>query len=184
SRLPIERPSNLTARVNLVPVDTGASTGFRFWNSAEVGGVTWAEADSRAAIAFKPDLEFGTNTIRVRARDYFGNETVRTVGVRVSRDVTTDSVTVVPNPFSTNTAIRFDLRSPIAMQTVNLQVYDVRGNLVRSIRHPARIGSNTIVIDDRDDNGTILLQGSYYYRLFVGDGVNLDMRTGVILLIR
>lgn len=184
SRMPIIQSSNLTARVNLVPIDTGVTSGFRFWGSDEVGSVAWTSEYARAAIAFTPHLEFGTNTIRLRARDYFGNETVRTVGVRVSRDVATDSVTVAPNPFSENATIRFDLRSPILTQTIHLQVYDLRGQLVRSIRRPARIGMNAITIDDRDDNGSLLLQGSYYYRLFVGDEVNLDMRTGVIILVR
>jgi len=184
SRMPIIQSSNLTARVNLVPIDTGVTSGFRFWGSDEVGSVTWTSEYARAAIAFTPHLEFGTNTIRLRARDYFGNETVRTVGVRVSRDVATDSVTVAPNPFSENATIRFDLRSPILTQTIHLQVYDLRGQLVRSIRRPARIGMNAITIDDRDDNGSLLLQGSYYYRLFVGDEVNLDNRTGVIILVR
>lgn len=184
SGMPITQSANLSARVNLVPIDTTAVAGYRFWGSNDVQSAPWTTADARAVIDFTPELEFGSNTIRIRARDYFGNETIRTVGVRVNRDISADSVTVSPNPFSESATIHFELRSPVLSQTVQLQIYDVRGNLVRDIRRPARIGRNSITIDDRDNNGALLLQGSYYYRLFIGDEVNLDMRTGVILLLR
>ncbi|MFM2133493.1 MAG: hypothetical protein RL156_774, partial [Bacteroidota bacterium] len=39
-------------------------------------------------------------------------------------------------------------------------------------------------VDDRDDMGNLLMQGCYYYRLFTGEDVNLDMRTGVLILVR
>jgi hypothetical protein len=184
SRLIMDNAAGLTARVNLVPIDTAADALYSYRKLEELRTVPWAPAQAQEAITFSPQLEYGTNTIRIRARDYFGNESVRNVSVQVNRDVATDSVVVFPNPFTQTAAVRFDLRSPVLNQTVQLQMYDLRGNIVRSYRMLARLGSNTITVDDRDDMGNLLMQGCYYYRLFTGEDVNLDMRTGVLILVR
>jgi hypothetical protein len=180
----MDNAAGLTARVNLVPIDTAADALYSYRKLEELRTVPWAPAQAQEAITFSPQLEYGTNTIRIRARDYFGNESVRNVSVQVNRDVATDSVVVFPNPFTQTAAVRFDLRSPVLNQTVQLQMYDLRGNVVRSYRMLARLGSNTITVDDRDDAGNLLMQGCYYYRLFTGEDVNLDMRTGVLILVR
>jgi hypothetical protein len=179
SRLIMDNAAGLTARVNLVPIDTAADALYSYRKLEELRTVPWAPAQAQEAITFSPQLEYGTNTIRIRARDYFGNESVRNVSVQVNRDVATDSVVVFPNPFTQTAAVR-----PVLNQTVQLQMYDLRGNIVRSYRMLARLGSNTITVDDRDDMGNLLMQGCYYYRLFTGEDVNLDMRTGVLILVR
>jgi hypothetical protein len=184
SQLIMDNAAGLSARVNLVPIDTAADPYYSYRKLDELRTVPWAPAQAQEAITFSPQLEYGINTIRIRARDYFGNESVRNVSVQVNRDVATDSVVVFPNPFTQTAAVRFDLRSPVLNQTVQLQMYDLRGNVVRSYRMLARLGSNTITVDDRDDMGNLLMQGCYYYRLFTGEDVNLDMRTGVLILVR
>jgi lysophospholipase L1-like esterase len=69
----------------------------------------------------------------------------------------------VPNPFSPSTRIRFDL--PVEGD-VTLDVYDVRGRLVRRLLSsylPAR--EHDVTWDGRDERGRRVSSGAYLYRL-------------------
>ncbi|HEX5133608.1 MAG TPA: M6 family metalloprotease domain-containing protein [Candidatus Krumholzibacteria bacterium] len=70
-----------------------------------------------------------------------------------------------PNPFNPRTSIRFYLP---ARGPVELNVYDVRGALVRRLaRGSFDAGSQTLVWDGTDDAGRPVASGIYVYRLTV-----------------
>ena len=72
-----------------------------------------------------------------------------------------------PNPFNPQTVIRYELP---AASAVHLQVFDLRGRLVRSLRdggvEPA--GFRRAVWDGCDGSGRPLASGSYFCRLSAG----------------
>ena len=74
-----------------------------------------------------------------------------------------------PNPFNPATVIRYDLA---AAAKIDLRVYDVTGALVRVLedtrRGPGRYEASW---DGRDDNGTPVSSGVYFYRLTAGYSV-------------
>ncbi len=72
-----------------------------------------------------------------------------------------------PNPFSGETSIRFSLESP---QEVSLELFDLRGRLVRSFGNgnPRERGEHQIVWDGRDEQGRPLPSGVYFYKLKAG----------------
>ncbi|MBD3220424.1 type I pullulanase [bacterium] len=71
-----------------------------------------------------------------------------------------------PNPFNPTTEIRFDLAASDASAPVRLRVYDVRGQLVRTlVDAPRPAGVNTVVWDGRNDAGRPVASGVYVYRL-------------------
>jgi len=71
----------------------------------------------------------------------------------------------VPNPFSTRTQIRYQIGQE---GNVRLKVYDTQGRLVRSlVSGKQRPGSYTVVWDGRDEQGRIMANGIYFYRLDV-----------------
>jgi len=71
----------------------------------------------------------------------------------------------VPNPFSTRTQIRYQICQE---GNVRLKVYDTQGRLVRSlVSGKQRPGSYTVVWDGRDEQGRIMANGVYFYRLDV-----------------
>jgi hypothetical protein len=83
-----------------------------------------------------------------------------------------------PNPFNPQTEIRFDLP---ADTRVKLEVYDLGGHLVRTLRHevlPA--GRNAVKWDGRDDQGRELSSGAYFYRL----SGPVETLTGKMMLVR
>jgi len=85
---------------------------------------------------------------------------------------------VRPNPFKDRTEITFSTR---ATGEIALSIYDVRGSLIRSLasgRRPA--GTHSAVWDGRDDAGTLVPSGIYFYRLTA----DRDTRSGKLVLLR
>jgi len=75
----------------------------------------------------------------------------------------------VPNPFNPSTVIRYDLASP---SRVELQIYDLAGHLVQTLRsgdEPA--GRHEVSWQGRDASGRSLATGVYFYRLRAGNEV-------------
>jgi hypothetical protein len=83
-----------------------------------------------------------------------------------------------PNPFNPRTEIRFRM----AMDSVvALDVFDLRGRLVRRLVAGARpAGDHAVVWDGRDDDGRLVPSGTYFSRLRAR-GANL---TGKMVLVR
>jgi hypothetical protein len=74
-----------------------------------------------------------------------------------------------PNPFSSETTIRFDL--PRAGR-VKLSVYNVKGELISTIvDRQMTEGRKEMSWDARDDRGAAVASGIYFYRLSTGDSV-------------
>jgi hypothetical protein len=71
-----------------------------------------------------------------------------------------------PNPFSTSTAIRFEVPS---RQNVRLAVYTVDGRLVRILSSGPASGSRTLRWDGTDSHGNRLINGVYVCKLITGD---------------
>lgn len=75
----------------------------------------------------------------------------------------------VPNPFSSVTAIAFDLVRP---EDVTLSIYDLRGRQVRSLISGRRnAGSHLLIWNGSDDAGMQVGNGTYFYRLRAGAAV-------------
>jgi len=73
----------------------------------------------------------------------------------------------VPNPFNPETAIDYSLA---AVGPVSLQIYDVKGRLVRDLVEGVQsAGRHTATWDGKDGNGRELPTGVYFYRLKTGD---------------
>jgi hypothetical protein len=71
-----------------------------------------------------------------------------------------------PNPFNPSTTIRFSLEAP---QRVSLEIFNQKGQKVRILLDavlPA--GNHLSVWDGRDDNGSGVSSGIYYYRMRSG----------------
>ncbi len=71
-----------------------------------------------------------------------------------------------PNPFNPATTIAFSLAKN---SQVVLAIYDVRGALVRTLIDESRVaGGQRVVWDGKDDSGTDVASGVYFYRLSAG----------------
>lgn len=81
--------------------------------------------------------------------------------------VATRLVSNHPNPFNPSTTISFDLAAP---GSVNLQVFDASGRLVRVLASQVELpaGRNELDWDGRDEGGRPVAGGVYFYRLQAG----------------
>jgi hypothetical protein len=72
-----------------------------------------------------------------------------------------------PNPFNPRTTIVYELPYPVA---VTLEVFDLRGRLLRVLRQDAReeAGRHEVIWDGCDQQGSSLASGTYLYRLRAG----------------
>jgi len=78
-------------------------------------------------------------------------------------------MTAAPNPFNPRTVLSLEI-SESATTAVSLDIYDLRGRLVRSVlRGRAASGSTSLTWDGRDDAGRSLPGGTYLARLTGAD---------------
>jgi hypothetical protein len=78
-----------------------------------------------------------------------------------------------PNPFNPRTEIKFSLRQP---GTAQLQVFDVRGRMIKSLVDQALpAGEHSVSWNGVDHNDRPVATGVYFYRLFA-DGRTLTKR--------
>jgi len=74
-----------------------------------------------------------------------------------------------PNPFNPRTEVRFELAEATR---VRVQVYDLRGRLIRTLVDENRpSGAHAAIWDGTDNTGSTVASGSYFLRLIAGDRV-------------
>ncbi len=131
-----------------------------------------------SAVIASNSLPGGATTLWIRGRDAAGNwGAAEPLPVQVNgaaTDVDLDAQPVVsfsvdqnvPNPFVSNTRIRFALPESRA---VSLKVYNVEGRLVRTLAdraYPA--GRHELAWDGNDGTGSRVTSGVYFYRFSAG----------------
>ena len=84
----------------------------------------------------------------------------------------------MPNPFSDQTVIRFNLDKA---SNINVNIYDITGRLVRNLirNRTYPVGTNEIIWNGANDDGSKLSNGTYFYVLKTGD--SLEKRNLILL---
>ncbi len=124
-------------------------------------------------------LAFGTYEALIRIATNDPDEQVINVPVTLIVGNATDVETSVgmparfelaaprPNPFSKATTIRFAV--PTQGQEVTISIFDVSGRRVRGlVDGPQNAGYHTVGWDGRDDGGSAVTSGVYFYRMDAG----------------
>jgi len=115
----------------------------------------------------------GTQYVLLANGRYYRTETQKSTAVPAAYGLAQNR----PNPFNPETSIEFDLPKP---SSVTLRVYSAAGQLIRTIvdkEMPA--GSHTARWNARDDRGTPLPSGVYFYELRAG---TFEQKRRMILL--
>jgi hypothetical protein len=75
-----------------------------------------------------------------------------------------------PNPFNPYTTIQFSVAAELASAHVRLEIFNIRGQRVRTLVNDIKLpGHHSVVWDGRDDHGRSVGSGVYFYRLQAGD---------------
>ncbi|UCF79413.1 MAG: M20/M25/M40 family metallo-hydrolase [Candidatus Eiseniibacteriota bacterium] len=109
----------------------------------------------------------GRDTIRVIGEDDYGREEPGTVSVEDQTVRKYELSKNYPDPFNPSTLIRYELPLPCE---VSLQVFDVRGKLVKTLIDDWRPqGGHVAVWDGKNQAGVAVPSGVYFYRLRAAD---------------
>jgi hypothetical protein len=142
-------------------------------------------ATTNSAGAYSLNLPIGTYSVTASATS-FASVTIEDVLVSPNQNTTLNftlepssnedeviPVTVTalhgnyPNPFNPETTISYDIKDPT---NVRLDIYNVRGQLVRTLVNEQQSSARyRVVFDAKDRNGSPLSSGIYFYRLRAGD---------------
>jgi M6 family metalloprotease-like protein len=74
-----------------------------------------------------------------------------------------------PNPFNPTTSIRFTVSAGRSPLPTSLKIYNIRGQLVRTLVDEDKPGGDYLLLwDGRDDGGEAVPSGIYFYKLTAG----------------
>ncbi|MGE5179877.1 MAG: FlgD immunoglobulin-like domain containing protein [Bacteroidota bacterium] len=82
-----------------------------------------------------------------------------------------------PNPFNPQTTIRF---SSATAGKVTIRIFNVGGQLVRTLSTKADTGANEVRWNGRNDGGSQLASGVYFYKVKFADGTESGSRMALV----
>ncbi len=127
--------------------------------------------NSEAVINWTPTLDDGKHTVEVLAKDASGNFFDSTSSKTVFYVYNKADITNVynyPNPFQTETYFTFELRGLNVPEELYIKMYTIAGRLIKDIKIPSsqlQIGFNRIFWDGRDQDGDVVANGVYFYKI-------------------
>lgn len=162
SALPISDPSSVTLTLDGRRIVLGSFPDSLF--QAKMGS-------EKAEVVVRPMLQQGDHLLSVRVRDASGNF-ADTLGGQIRFRVELRSrilnVVNVPNPFRRETVFTFNLVGSGLPDELIIKIYSVAGRLLRELkffRSELRIGFNHIEWDGTDQDGSVVANGVYFYKV-------------------
>lgn len=137
--------------------------------------------DSRAVIIWKPTFEDGQHTLIITAKDSSNNyfdSTSYNINFDVYSNPDLRDIYNYPNPFKDDTYFTFELRGVVPPEEFRIKIFTVAGRLIREMNIPQpelRIGFNKILWDGRDQDGDLIANGIYFYKIICKQ--NNEIRT-------
>lgn len=134
--------------------------------------------DEFGTLAYKLyDLNEGEHVLTLRAWDIFNNSNTETIRFNVVKGkiISIENVSNYPNPMSDNTNFVFEHNQKDNEIDIEIRIYDVMGQLVRTIKESSygtTTRSNPIRWDGRADSGATLKSGVYMYNVRIKNAQN------------
>jgi hypothetical protein len=120
-------------------------------------------------------LSIGEHKVRVKAWDTHNNSVEQTIHFVIGEkaDLTIERAYAYPNPFSEKTSFTFGHNKSGENLTLELNIYNLAGTLVKTFSKQYRNSPSTIDYfdwDGSDNAGNSVQQGLYIYKLNLGSG--------------
>lgn len=171
-----------------------------FVNGAEVGANVKQKHDSEVADLdrnspkpkevsisgerlFKPELRSGENKLRIEFTDEQGVSYSDELTLLVGEESLARDLYNFPNPMKNETSFMFNVSGAEDPGKCFVKIFTSAGRLIKSITADARVGLNQIVWDGRDNDGDIVANGVYLYKLsFEGKSSNETATQKLVIL--
>ena len=115
------------------------------------------------------DIPDGEHQIKVTAYDIYGNKTTAIVNVRTTGELRMTDVMNCPNPMESDTFFTFNVSKSV--DEVKIMVFTASGRHIRTIEQRFLMsGYNEIHWDGLDDNGKLVANGVYLYKIIARSG--------------
>jgi hypothetical protein len=178
SLLPITDPTSVLVYLNeeLIPADTS------------IINYQFSETNPKVMVDFTPVLEDGEYALRVLWKNSGGN-IVDSSGVQkfflVSNEAKLLNVYNYPNPSSGETHFTFKLTQ--LPEEIRIKIFTIAGRLVREIKLTSaelKYDFNKIYWDGRDEDGDVLANGVYLYKVIMKVGEKSEEVTQKLAIVR
>lgn len=169
-----------------------------YFNDARVSFTPANMGNRTATIVFAPELPDGRDTLRVVARDASGNlaDSAQSIAIfSVESDFKIQNLYNYPNPFRDETFFAFRMTGePDERPTeFKIRIYSVSGRLVKEIDVMPTLnesfngngfGLYRVRWDGRDDDGDLLANGVYIYRVTIKTPKQTIRKTEKLAIVR
>ena len=178
SLLPITDPTSVLVYLNeeLIPSDTS------------IINYQFSETNPKVVVDFTPVLEDGEYALRVLWKDSEGN-IVDSSGVEkfflVSNEAKILNVYNYPNP--TNGETHFTFKLTQIPEEIKIKIFTIAGRLVREIKLTSsdlKYDFNKIFWDGRDEDGDLLANGVYLYKVIMKAGNKSEEVTQKLAIVK
>lgn len=114
-------------------------------------------------VEYHPTLKRGKHMVRVEAQDLNGITADSSITITVETEFRIEDIANRPNPCSRRTLFTYVLTQPA--DDMIIKIYSTSGRLIRKLDAPAYAGYNELSWDLRDEDGRVLANGAYLYKL-------------------
>jgi hypothetical protein len=180
SLLPVSDTSSISIRLNDMPVYYSGNSGTLSYQ--------FSPANPKMVVTYKPHLTSGEYNLKVLGKNALGSG-VDSSGIEktflVSQDADILYVYNYPNPFSGETYFTFKLTQ--IPDELKIKIFTVAGRLVKEIRKSSselNYDFNRIPWDGRDEDGDLLANGIYFYKVIMTRGNQISDTIQKIAIVR
>ncbi len=137
---------------------------------------------------YKPELEDGEYLLRVVAKDPNGNladSASSEVYFVVSSETKLHQVYNYPNPFANETYFTFRLSQ--IPEEVKIRIYTIAGRMIKEIVKKSselNYDLNKIYWDGRDEDGDVIANGTYLYKLLMKNDDKIESVTQKLVIVK
>ncbi len=135
------------------------------------------------SVFYYPEMQKGSNKLSVVFTDDNNSDTV-SFDVIVSDELAIKDLYNYPNPMKEGTSFIFNLAGSYVPSKFKIKIYTVSGRLIKQIESAVNIGNNQIPWDGRDDDGDIIANGTYLYKLVTEDESQTVTQTQKLVMLR
>ncbi|TKJ42349.1 hypothetical protein CEE37_01320 [candidate division LCP-89 bacterium B3_LCP] len=117
-------------------------------------------------LSINPVFNVGSHSVSVWAEDFSGNQGSASIQFEVMGEFRLDFIGNYPNPFKDKTYFAYRLTEQTT-EPVAIRIYTVSGRLIRTLysSSPDEINYSEIYWDGRDDDGSNIANGVYFYKI-------------------